>query len=267
MASKKKISMKKNSDKREASPEKSSPREKPEKQSLPTQKAKPKQIGSGNTPKKEAVRSGETHTVSKFSIYLDEKIQQPLRTPGKDIIKILTRNPYEAYIFWNVLPGTYDKALQFFQQESTHVGLEILLEYSLPDGNQHSQRISVHPLSQNYFCRFLGHVSHLKVSLFAVSVDRSYMLFNSSPVDLPEDKPSNEWDEAWIHPEWLAQGFFTKGEDGKYRLREGISMESMPNEKFQGSSGFVGSSGNSISSGSMGSSSFSFSYNNNQSSN
>lgn len=210
---------------------------------------------SGVPKKKHGSDENSTLSSSDFSIYTDENLQKPLRSPGKDVIKVLTRNPYEAYIFWNIMPSTYQNAIDYFQKESTQVGLEICLEYTLPDGSRNNQRVSIHPLSQNYFCRFLGPVSHLKVSLYAVSDGNSFLIFDSSAVSLPEDKPADVWDEEWIHPDWISKGYLRKSEDGRYYLAKGIQVQELVESTIpQGASGFLGSSGLGGSSGMMGSS-------------
>jgi hypothetical protein len=228
------------------------------KTSAPKKKVSPKKTSSA--PKKKTAAKSTSAKVSsenKFSIYTDAKVQKPLYSPGKDMIKVLIRNPYEAYIFWNIMPDTYKKAIDFFQKESTEMQLELRLEYSVNGGDKHVRNISLHPLSQNYFCRFLGPVYNLKAYLMVISEGKSYTLFNSSTVSLPEDKPVDYWDEHWVNPEWIAQGFLVRGRDGRFYLSNSIpasELESILESKPIGSSGLTGSSGFMGSSGKVGSS-------------
>jgi len=174
-----------------------------------------------------------------FAIYTDQELQRPLQPPNKDIIKILTRNPFEVFIFWNILPSTFQRSIDFFNVEKERIGLELVLEYNTEAGNPVVQKIAIHPLSQNYFCRFLNPVLNLRVTLYAVSGGRYFLLFNSGSVDLPSNKPSTVWDEEWIHPEWIEKGYLVRNAEGRYVLAEGVSIpESLP----LGSSGFFGSS-------------------------
>ncbi|MCC5813989.1 MAG: DUF4912 domain-containing protein [Leptospira sp.] len=223
------------------------------KKSAPKKKVPSKK--SGAAPKKKIAAKTASAKVSserKFSIYTDSKVQKPLHSPGKDMIKVLIRNPYEAYIFWNIMPETYKKAIDFFQKASSEMQLELRLEYSVNGGDKHVRNISLHPLSQNYFCRFLGPVYNLKAYLLVVNEGRSFTLFDSSSVSLPEDKPVDYWDEHWVNPEWIAQGFLVRGRDGKFYLSNSIPktelesiLESKPfgSSDLSGSSGFMGSSG------------------------
>lgn len=187
---------------------------------------------------------------SSFSIYTEESLQKPLKHPKKDLIKILSRNPWEAYIFWNLMPDTFQRALDYFQKESSTVGLELNLEYMTADGKTHVQKVGIHPLSQNYYCRFQSAVNNFKVTLYAVSDDRGYLLFDTTPIDLPEEKQSEVWDEEWVHPEWVKTGILIRGKDGKYRLAQGDFATNLERGFFQGKDflGSVGSSGNTSSS-------------------
>jgi hypothetical protein len=238
----------------------------PPKKKIATKKSAVKKTLAKKTVKKKTARAkvvkkkAVKKTVKKalvskeisFSVYTDESLQMPLKHPKKDIIKILSRNPWEAYIFWNLMPVTFQKALDYFQRESSTVGLELALEYHSMDGKIHVQRVSIHPLSQNYYCRFPGAVSNFKATLYAVSGGRSYLLFDTNPIDLPEDKPSEIWDEEWVHPEWVKTGILVRGKDGKYRLAQGHFSSELEGGLIQsdGSSGFMGSSGRVGSSGS-----------------
>jgi hypothetical protein len=175
-------------------------------------------------------------------IYENPDFQKPLNYPPHDLIKILTRNPLEAYIFWNILPGTFQKCLDFFQSQAEHIQLEIHLEYNSLEGDKQTRIIQIHPLSTNYYCQFPHPVNHLKAALFAVQNGRTYLLFHSAQVSLPSEKVSMVWDENWAHPEWIEKGYLIKGADGKYYLKEGFQPENFVESYFDGSSGLLTSS-------------------------
>lgn len=200
-------------------------------------------VGNSRSSKMNTKRNSSTN----YSIYTDTKIQKPLQNPGKDIIKVLIRNSYEAYIFWNILPDTYNKAVDYFSKPTDELELELKLEYSVGNGDKFHRSIRIHPLSQNYFCRFLGPVNYLKAYLLVVNEGKYFTLFDSSHVSLPREKPADFWDEDWLNPEWIEKGYLIKGRDGKYYLSERVSsgeLTIIQEGKLipMGSSGFMGSS-------------------------
>lgn len=172
-----------------------------------------------------------------YKIYEDPNLLKTPSFPEKDIIKILTRNPLEVFIFWNISPSTFEKSIHYFQADPNQIGLELQLEYNDDSGKPISTKIPIHPLSKNYFCRFPSPVKNLRATLYAICFGNYYILFNSHYVDLPSNKPSDIWDEAWIHPHWIEKGYFKKDASGKYILS--VDIEDLP---LLGSSGFMGAS-------------------------
>ncbi len=195
-------------------------------------------------PKEKKVVADVTSTQKSKAnrIYENPDFQKPLSYPPHDLIKILTRNPLEAYIFWNILPGTFQKCLDYFQSQAEHIQLEIHLEYNSLEGDKQTRIIQIHPLSTNYYCQFPHPVNHLKAALFAMQNGRSYLLFHSAQVSLPAASVSMVWDENWAHPEWIEKGYLLKGADGRYYLKEGVQLENIVESYFDGSSGLLTSS-------------------------
>ncbi|MCG9875481.1 MAG: DUF4912 domain-containing protein [Leptospiraceae bacterium] len=147
-------------------------------------------------------------------IYEDEKFQKPLSYLNFDIIKILTKNPWEAYIFWNINGNTYQKCVDHFQVPSESIQLEICLDYLEENGIKKTRSISIHPLSNNYYCKFENPVANLKALIYANYSDRKYLLFDSAQVSLPMDHASFKFDEQWINQEWVEHGLIAKDANG-----------------------------------------------------
>jgi hypothetical protein len=177
-------------------------------------------------------------------IYEEESFQKPLSNLNFDIIKILTKNPWEAYIFWNININTYQKCVDHFQVTSENIQLEICLDYSDENGNKKTISIPIHPLSNNYYCKFENPVANLKALIYANYSDRKYLLFDSAQVSLPMDHPSFSFDEQWINQEWIEQGLIAKDANGNF-----IFQSSPQREQFYASAKNMnlGSSGNSSS--------------------
>ncbi|WCL50480.1 DUF4912 domain-containing protein [Leptospira sp. GIMC2001] len=193
-------------------------------------------------------------------IYEDDHLQKPISNPNRDIIKILIRNPHEAFVFWNILPSTYARAVNFFHASEDQIGLKIDIEYLSGQGKKQSQSIQLHPLSQSYLFRFDKPVTHLSANLSAIHEGIGFHLFDCAPVSLPRDESSDVWDEDWVNPEWVRTGILIKGQDGKYRFAmasEQSEIDPVTREKLRsaleqrlgGSSPFGSSFGSSTSQG------------------
>lgn len=177
-------------------------------------------------------------------IYEDEKFQKPLSYLNFDIIKILTKNPWEAYIFWNINGNTYQKCVDHFQVSNESIQLEICLDFLDENGIKKTLSIPIHPLSNNYYCKFENPVANLKALIYANYSDRKYLLFDSAQVSLPMDHASFKFDEQWINQEWVEQGLIAKDANGNIIFQSSPQREQTHASTQKMS---LGSSGNSSS--------------------
>lgn len=176
-----------------------------------------------------------------FKIYEDEKFQKPLGSPITDIIKILTKNPWEAFIFWNINPDTFQKSLDHFQTSNESVKMEICLDYNDISGVKKSIYIPIHPLSNNYYYKFESPAFNLKALIYANHNEGRFLLFDSAQVSLPSEKASFQFDEQWINQEWIDSGIIKKDKDGNFIFN---SNRSSNKEPILSKTKIIGSSGN-----------------------
>jgi len=167
---------------------------------------------------KEKLPSKALSTVKtgKLKIYEDENFQKPLNQLNLDMIKILTKNPLEACIFWNIRPETFQKSLDHFHASSESIKIEICLEYMDIEGSKKTVYIPTHPLSNSYYYKFERPVDNLKALIYANHSDGQFLLLDSAHVSLPSDKASLKFDEQWINQEWIESGLIARDAKGNY---------------------------------------------------
>ena len=72
--------------------------------------------------------------VKKEKIYLDPKLNSLPDYYDRDIVKVLTKNLKEAYVFWGISSKSFEKILNAFNCSKEDVYFKLLVNYSLTIG-------------------------------------------------------------------------------------------------------------------------------------
>ncbi|MCB1180116.1 MAG: hypothetical protein KDK36_21235, partial [Leptospiraceae bacterium] len=59
--------------------------------------------------------------IEKTEIYLEPKMDQIPEYYDRDIIKVLTKNPKEIYVFWGISLNTFENIKNFFGLEESKI--------------------------------------------------------------------------------------------------------------------------------------------------
>jgi len=206
--------------------------------------------------------------VKKEKIYLDPKLNILPNYYDRDIVKVLTKNLKEAYVFWGISSKSFEKILNAFNCSREDVYFKLLVNYMQEDKVRRHKEIFLPPFTNNWFLEFEQRIKNLKVEIIAYSLGGStYSLLHSAEISIPTHKPSNLLHKDWIAPAWVREKNIIEV-NGELHLDEGPKN---PNNNFNlsntnsemnqnsvdqdlewqdgfftwsdGSSGFMGSSG------------------------
>ncbi len=133
---------------------------------------------------------------------------------GRDIIKVLTKNPKEVYIFWGISEESFGKIKVFFNVSLEDIRYKLHVRFS--DENKHSHFMEVYlpPFTVSYLVKFDYPVKNLRVEIIAYSsAGTTYSFLHSAHINMPINKPSQYVHKEWIHPKWVQEGYIEKVED------------------------------------------------------
>ncbi|BDA79366.1 hypothetical protein LPTSP3_g22960 [Leptospira kobayashii] len=183
-------------------------------------------------------------TSSGYLIYNDPKFLKPIPPVEKDLVKVLVRNPKEAFVFWNFDPTRFislPKELGAPSMEQVHFKLRI--QYKKESGFAEDW-YDLSAFTSSYYCKWDIFVKEISASLFAFFGERSCFCLETKTGDLPKATESFLLDEEWIHPNWVESGWVKKNDSGHWVFSEAYySAESKKflrsREIMGGSSGFA----------------------------
>ncbi|WP_411822154.1 hypothetical protein [Leptospira sp. 'Mane'] len=176
-------------------------------------------------------------------IYNDPKFLKPIPPVEKDLVKVLVRNPREAFVFWNFDPktiGSLPKELGAPSLDQIHFKLRI--QYS-KETIAKEDWYDLSAFTSSYYCKWDSPVNEIDASVFAFFGDRSFFCLEAKTGNLPGAFESFQLDEKWIHPNWIEWGWVKQSPSGHFVFSEDyFSTEplqfSTTSEVFGGSSGF-----------------------------
>ena len=203
----------------------------------------------------------------KKRIYLDPNLNRLSEYYDRDIVKVLSKNLKEAYLFWGISTKSFENILNTFECSKEEIFFKLLVNYRQEDKIQRHKEIFVPPFTNNWFLQFEQTIKSLKVEVIAYSHGgHNYSLLHSAEISVPSHKPSKILHKDWIKPGWVLniyvvefngvihlqdgpktdQNNFLNSEDSNFN---NLTSDELPewHEGFfvwpDGSSGFMGSSG------------------------
>ncbi len=179
--------------------------------------------------------------MSQFAqIYYEPEMENLPTYYDRDIIKILTKNPKEVFIFWGISQSTLQKIKEFFGEQTT-LDYKLYLRYNDENKHHYFQEILLAPFTTSYVVKFLEPVFNLRVEVLAYCERGEYSLMHSAHVNMPINKPSPYVHKDWINPKWIKEGFLMQLEGETYEIRnywkEAYEEQQAITERFDGSSG------------------------------
>lgn len=181
-------------------------------------------------------------------IYEDQTLYKLPTHYDRDIVKILIRNPLEAFVFW----GISSKSLKFIQSylrcNLEEIFLKLHIKFWDDHKHQHENIIDLPPFTDNWLIRFDTPPHHLKVELVVFNQSGDYIiLLHSAFITLPKNRPSYKVDKAWVNPGWVTEGHVSETKEGELVYTgtpESVAVNPVTGEKplLGGSSGYMGSS-------------------------
>lgn len=201
----------------------------------------------------------------KERIYLDPKLNTLPDYYDRDIVKVLTKNLKEAYVFWGISSNSFNKILSAFNCDKDQVYFKLMVNYAQEDKVHRHKEIFLPPFTNNWFLQFEQRIKNLKVEVIAYSQSgNTYSLLHSAEISIPNYKPSKVLHKDWLKSSWVEQHNIVEinGElhvqEGERKVDAGTAQGKLPltpiaseSVEFQegfftwsdGSSGFMGSSG------------------------
>ncbi|MCP5512996.1 MAG: DUF4912 domain-containing protein [Leptospiraceae bacterium] len=182
----------------------------------------------------------------KTGIYLEPQMDTIPEYYDRDIIKVLTKNPIEVFIFWGVSQHSFKRIKDFFQVDLESVHYKLFIRYTDEDKHSHFNEIHLSAFTTSYVLKFPFPVKNLRVEIIAFNNNGGvYSLMHSAYLSMPTNKTSSVLHHEWIHPMWT-QGAYVEQVDGKYYLKEsGKELDPSENNPiwestilYDGSSGF-----------------------------
>lgn len=186
----------------------------------------------------------------KNGIYKESQMNSLQGYYGRDIIKVLSKNPKEVFIFWGISEESFSTIKSFFQTPLEEIQYKLHVRYL--DETKHTQFLEVHlpPFTTSYVLKFDSTVKNLRVEVIAFNSSGStYSLMHSAHVNTPVNRPSPYVHHEWIHPKWIEHGNYIEKQDELFLIKavnytsgEFSIEESAPIWEstilFDGSSGF-----------------------------
>jgi len=164
-----------------------------------------KKTSSAPAPKKKA--NSPEPKEKPFQVYDAPGMQSHPMRPPRDLVKVLIRNPLEAYVFWELTEDTFRSVLQDFGNPEKHlVHLKLKVSHLEPSGKEVEDWYEIHPLSNSYYCKFTSPARSVRAEIFATYQGKLRLFLEARGGDLPPRSETLELDPHWIHPEWIAQG-------------------------------------------------------------
>jgi hypothetical protein len=201
----------------------------------------------------------------KPGIYHEPEMDHVTDYYDRDIVKVLTKNPREVFIFWGISSASFAKIIKELDSNRENIRLQLIVNFNIE--KRHAQQIiNLPPFTNSWILRFDTPVRNFQAELAAYSVHTGavYTLLHSAVINMPSSKPSVLVHKEWINDNWKKPGVSfeflesqgeveskdywkeileNKEEAEKLLLHRNVSGQ--PDEKESipsGSSGFMGSS-------------------------
>jgi hypothetical protein len=167
----------------------------------------------------------------------------------RDIVKILVRNPIEAFAFWGISSKTFQNVQSLLKTAMEEVFLKLHIKFFDEHSHFRENIITLPPFTDNWLMRFESPPHNLQVEIVALNSHGNYhSILTSAQVTLPKNRPSIHVDKIWVSPKWIADGAVTETQSGDWVLSKPTGLQnSVPATGkfvgvFTGSSGHLGSS-------------------------
>ncbi len=187
-------------------------------------------------------------------IYHEPQVNSLLGYYGRDIIKVLSKNPKEVFVFWGISENSFSKIKSHFNSNLEDIHYKLLIRYSTEEKLKNVLEIYLPPFTTSYVIKYEYPVKNLRVEIIAINSSGSvYALMQSAHINMPINKPSQYVHKDWIHPEWVREGYIEKEKEKEsYIIRSFINNPIIegntpeieflpiwePTVLFDGSSGF-----------------------------
>ncbi|TGN11748.1 hypothetical protein [Leptospira ilyithenensis] len=175
-----------------------------------------------------------------YLIYNDPKFLKPIPPVEKDLVKVLVRNPKEAFVFWNFDPERFSSLpIELGAPSMEQVHFKLRVQYKKESGFAEDWH-DLSAFTSSYYCKWDVSVKEINASLFAFFGEKSFFCLETKTGDLPKATESFLLDEKWIHPNWAESGWIKKIDSGHWVFSETyLSAES---EKSLQNPGILGGS-------------------------
>ncbi|MDZ4725733.1 MAG: hypothetical protein SH817_06230 [Leptospira sp.] len=186
--------------------------------------AKKKTLAPKAPAKKKAIAKVDELAITKpIKIFEDPKFTKPAHSTDRDIVKILARNPLEAFVFWKVHPEHFDQLVKDFSAGHTsEIQLKLKLEYINHAGKPETSWYDLAPMTKSYFCKFPGPVSQMRAYLYANHFGNLKLFLETGDGDLPPGIESYQLDGDWIHPKWIEDGLVVQSKKGEWLFSDSM---------------------------------------------
>lgn len=146
---------------------------------------------------------GDSPISSKPRIYQDTKLELLPDFYDRDILKVLIRNPREAFAFWAVSTETLKNMMTELKATQEEIHYKLIVQYNREDKHLVEFEVLLEPFTSTYLIKFQERIHNLKVEFSGFTKNGEYfVLFHSSILTLPPNQPSNKVSKEWLNPNW-----------------------------------------------------------------
>jgi|JI8StandDraft_1071087.scaffolds.fasta_scaffold00165_36 hypothetical protein len=165
-----------------------------------------------------------TPTVTK--IYEDPNYLRPAHSVDRDLVKILARNPFQAYVFWKIHPDHFNHVLkEMGANDPSEIQFKLKVDYINHIGKPETSWYDLAPMTRSYFCNFSSPVKQLRAYLYANYFGNLRLFLETGDGDLPPGVESFSLDGDWIHPRWIELGWVKKTTAGEWKFTDSFDPE------------------------------------------
>ncbi|MCB1190858.1 MAG: DUF4912 domain-containing protein [Leptospiraceae bacterium] len=158
---------------------------------------------------------------------------------NRDILKILIKNPKEAFAFWGISSGSFESIKKALNTDLNDVYLKLILYYTNTEKHHIDKVIDLPPFTNNFLIKFDEPIKNLKAEIAAYNkYGQYYVLLQSALINMPSSRPSMEFHKDWISERWLNEGLLEE-QEGEWKVKSYWKFEASEEEfyhKFFGSS-------------------------------
>lgn len=158
---------------------------------------------------------------------------------NRDILKILIKNPKEAFSFWGISSQSFENIKKALNTDLNDVYYKLILYYTNQEKNHVDRVIDLPPYTNNYLIKFDEPIKNLKAEIAAYNkYGQYYVLLQSALINMPSSRPSMDFHKDWISERWLKEGLLEE-QEGEWKVKSYWKFEASEEEfyhKFFGSS-------------------------------